>query len=97
MGVAETSFLCSSHDDNDNLIYKANQWANYAVLILQGRALVETSNEKLLFEAGPFMLFGETVFKCTSFLLFLLTLLTRHSLSRPNGSVTTLASSIHQV
>ncbi|KAM7540054.1 hypothetical protein Aperf_G00000028796 [Anoplocephala perfoliata] len=53
----------SSHDDNDNVIYKANQYANYAVLILQGRALVETSNEKLLFEAGPFMLFGETVFK----------------------------------
>ncbi|VDK35178.1 unnamed protein product [Taenia asiatica] len=53
----------NSHDENDNIIYKANQWANYAVLILQGRALVETSNEKLLFEAGPFMLFGETVFK----------------------------------
>nr|CDS15879.1 metal transporter cnnm2 [Echinococcus granulosus] len=53
----------NSHDENENIIYKANQWANYAVLILQGRALVETSNEKLLFEAGPFMLFGETVFK----------------------------------
>ncbi|VDO05875.1 unnamed protein product [Rodentolepis nana] len=55
--------LFNSHNDNDNIIYKANQYANYAVLILQGRALVETSNERLLFEAGPFMLFGETVFK----------------------------------
>uniref|UniRef100_A0A5K3EZ15 CNNM transmembrane domain-containing protein n=1 Tax=Mesocestoides corti TaxID=53468 RepID=A0A5K3EZ15_MESCO len=53
----------NSRDDNANIIYKASQWANYAVLILQGRALVETSNEKLLFEAGPFMLFGETVLK----------------------------------
>ncbi|VUZ41177.1 unnamed protein product [Hymenolepis diminuta] len=55
--------LYNSHDESDNIIYKANQYANYAVLILQGRALVETSNERLLFEAGPFMLFGETVFK----------------------------------
>ncbi len=58
------SLFCSSRDDNDNVIYKANHWANYAVLILQGRALVETSTEHLLFEAGPFMLFGETVLKC---------------------------------
>lgn len=54
----------SSRDDDDNLIYKANRYANFTVLILQGRALVETSTEHLLFEAGPFMLFGETVLKC---------------------------------
>ncbi|BHF59959.1 Metal transporter cnnm2 [Sparganum proliferum] len=58
-----TDHVFNSRDENENIIYRANQWANYAILILQGRALVETSAEHLVFEAGPFMLFGETVLK----------------------------------
>ncbi|VDN13825.1 unnamed protein product [Dibothriocephalus latus] len=58
-----TDHVFNSRDENENIIYRANQWANYAILILQGRALVETSTEHLVFEAGPFMLFGETVLK----------------------------------
>ncbi|CAL8097788.1 unnamed protein product [Calicophoron daubneyi] len=50
-------------DDDANILYRPNQWANYAILLLQGRCTVEIGNEGLLFEAGPFVLFGETVLK----------------------------------
>ncbi|VDP74790.1 unnamed protein product [Echinostoma caproni] len=50
-------------DDEANVLYHPNQWANYAVLLLQGRALVQIGNEGLTFEAGPFVMFGETVLK----------------------------------
>ncbi|VEL07186.1 unnamed protein product [Protopolystoma xenopodis] len=48
---------------DSRILYRANKWANYAILLLQGRVLVMVSSEGLVFEAGPFMLFGETVFK----------------------------------
>ncbi|OON15021.1 hypothetical protein X801_09185 [Opisthorchis viverrini] len=50
-------------DEESNILYLPNQWANYAILILQGRALCKIGNEGLLFEAGPFVMFGETVLK----------------------------------
>ncbi|TPP59918.1 Metal transporter cnnm2 [Fasciola gigantica] len=50
-------------DDESNVLYHPNQWANYAILLLQGRALVQIGNESLTFEAGPFVMFGETVLK----------------------------------
>ncbi|KAA3679475.1 metal transporter CNNM [Paragonimus westermani] len=50
-------------DDEANILYRPNQWANYAILLLQGRAHVQIGNEGLLFEAGPFVMFGEIVLK----------------------------------
>ncbi|KAF6772460.1 hypothetical protein AHF37_09335, partial [Paragonimus kellicotti] len=53
----------SPKDDEANVLYRPNQWANYAILLLQGRAHVHIGNEGLLFEAGPFVMFGEVVLK----------------------------------
>ncbi|CAH8552360.1 unnamed protein product [Dicrocoelium dendriticum] len=50
-------------DADANLLYQPNQWANYAILLLQGRTQVQIGSEGLVFEAGPFVMFGEIVLK----------------------------------
>lgn len=46
------------------------QWSNYAILLLQGRAIVQIGVEGLIFEAGPFLMFGEAVLKRKSVCFF---------------------------
>ena len=50
-------------------LYEKGQSSCYATLILQGRTIVEVSDESLIFEAGPFILFGESVLN-SEFTLF---------------------------
>ncbi|CAH8576884.1 unnamed protein product [Schistosoma haematobium] len=50
-------------DDEANTLYHMGQWSNYAILLLQGRAIVQIGVEGLIFEAGPFLMFGEAVLK----------------------------------
>ncbi|XP_018651728.1 putative annexin [Schistosoma mansoni] len=50
-------------DDEANTLYHMGQWSNYAILLLQGRAVVQIGVEGLIFEAGPFLMFGEAVLK----------------------------------
>ncbi|KAK4470257.1 hypothetical protein MN116_005829 [Schistosoma mekongi] len=50
-------------DDEANTLYHMGQWTNYAILLLQGRATVQIGVEGLIFEAGPFVMFGEAVLK----------------------------------
>ncbi|CAH8575559.1 unnamed protein product [Heterobilharzia americana] len=59
--VAECFY--NAKDEEGNTLYHSGQWANYAILLLQGRAIVEIGAEGLIFEAGPFVMFGETVLK----------------------------------
>lgn len=52
----------SCKDNHDvpasNILFQAGKQADYFVLILEGRCLVTVSKEKLVFETGPFSLFG---------------------------------------
>nr|CAH8852610.1 unnamed protein product [Trichobilharzia regenti] len=59
--VAECFY--NAKDEEANTLYHMGQWANYAILLLQGRATVEIGAEGLVFEAGPFVMFGETVLR----------------------------------
>lgn len=42
----------------DNLLYISNKPADYFIIILQGKCLVEIGHDHLKFEAGPFYSFG---------------------------------------
>lgn len=55
------SFLLFRNAKGANLLYEAGKAADYAILILQGRARVLVSKDCLVFMAGPFMFFGEAI------------------------------------
>lgn len=42
----------------DSLLYIANKPADYFIIILQGKCMVEIGLDNLKFEAGPFQSFG---------------------------------------
>ncbi|TPP64137.1 Metal transporter CNNM2 [Fasciola gigantica] len=66
-------FIFNPKDDESNVLYHPNQWANYAILLLQGHGLVQIGNQSLTFEAGPFVMFGESVLKRVNEMLHELT------------------------